>query len=73
MQAGLHLYYSHSGNKVKFVLSRGLASLFYLFYLFIYSFFNEGKTHLANIKVFYHVVLGNKLVKNENGYENYFT
>ena len=33
-------------------------TLIYLFILFIYIF-NEDKTHLANIKLFYHVALRN--------------
>ena len=38
-----------------------IISKFYFSIFFIYTLFNEGKTHLANINIFYHVALSNKL------------
>ena len=46
------------GATSKESIKKNLPHSIYLFYL--YTLFNEGKTHLANIKLFYHVALSNK-------------
>ena len=37
----------------------GFSEYWIYLFIYLYTLFNEGKTHLANIKLFYHVVLSN--------------
>ena len=39
-------------------------------YLFIYTLYNEGKTHLANIKLFNHVALSKETQHINNKKQN---